>query len=268
MKFKFRFVTKIPTAAPTLEDIMLKGDADETWVAVFEKLGVLLADIRKSFDAADASKVFESESIGKQTRLAEWIDKIDDSWDNVTKTINPESRLKNLDFEINHPRRQAADVLGRANCVCLDNFITKNIQSQTDQQYVQVNLNEICLAYGPLGIEVAILLADILIKYHQQLTLEHNIRYVTSDCAKNFGRSFNTKFGLNASDRRDFWTKVSLLTGWEIIRRVNEDEALCKWSREAQTDLDDIFEAGLRLISNRLIESIDFMIPVALAELY
>lgn len=43
------------------------------------------------------------------------------------------------------------------------------------------------LVYGPLGLETAVFLADILVKYHQQLSLEHNIRYVTSDCAKSFG---------------------------------------------------------------------------------
>lgn len=53
----------------------------------------------------------------------------------------------------------------------------------------QINFNGLELVYGPLGLETAIFLADVLIKYHQQLRLEHNIRYITSDCAKSFGNS-------------------------------------------------------------------------------
>lgn len=56
-------------------------------------------------------------------------------------------------------------------------------------QFLQINFDAIELVYGPFGLESAIFLADVLVKYHQQLRLEHTIRYVTSDCAKSFGKN-------------------------------------------------------------------------------
>lgn len=54
---------------------------------------------------------------------------------------------------------------------------------------LQINFKDVELVYGPLGLEISVFLADILEKYHHQLKLEHNIRYITSDCAKAFGNS-------------------------------------------------------------------------------
>lgn len=92
--------------------------------------------------------------------------------------------------------------------------------------------------HAPLGLETAMFLADVLIKYHQQLRLEHNIRYVTSDCAKSFGktltifqrmqliqtlnysgRAYDSKVESNDDESKLFWAQTSLLAGWEIIRR-------------------------------------------------
>jgi len=63
--------------------------------------------------------------------------------------------------------------------------------------------------------------------------------------------------------KHQFWANVSLLTGWEIVRRLqlkeNIDEIV------AERDPDAILESGLRLINNVHIQSPAFLVNVALA---
>lgn len=70
-------------------------------------------------------------------------------------------------------------------------FISLTIRLSESLIIFQINFNELELVNGPLGLEAAVFLADVLIKYHQQLKLEHNLRYITSDCAKAFGNFIN-----------------------------------------------------------------------------
>ncbi len=51
-------------AAPTLEELMLKGEASDSWINICEKVGLLLAKTRNTWNAIDVNKSFENVSIG------------------------------------------------------------------------------------------------------------------------------------------------------------------------------------------------------------
>ncbi|KAG4080704.1 hypothetical protein HA402_013234 [Bradysia odoriphaga] len=254
--------------ASSFEELMLKGEAQDTWVGLCEKVGQFLGTTRKNLDTEDIVNVLSNVSIRKQSVLGEWIEKVNNSWDDSLKTIIPASRMND---EISERMRakgmEAAKLMENANFVNLGNLLTKNVQLLSSQSDVQVNFAATELVQGPLGLDAAVFLADVIIKYHQQLTLEHSIRYVTSGCAKSFGRAFDKEMNSNEADQKKYWNQTSFLTGWEIIRRATEDQGLLERSRQGEIELVDVFEAGLRLVSNRNIGNINFMIVVALAEI-
>jgi len=240
----------------TLEKLMLNGEDKDTWVNTCEKVGQFLATTQPNLNSIDVGKVFPNESIKKNSTLGEWIEKLNNTFDDI-KLIVPGDRSQHLDMKrIRERGKQAAEILQKADNLNFDNLVTKNVQLLRGQENLQINFDEVELVYGPLGLETAMFLADILVNYHQQLTLEHSIRYVTSDCAKSFGRAYDSKANLNEVESKKFWAKTSLLAGWEIIRRVSADEL--GW---------DVFEAGLRLVYNERIDNIGYMIIVALAEI-
>ncbi|XP_037038196.1 uncharacterized protein LOC119075760 [Bradysia coprophila] len=253
----------------SFEELMIKGEAQDTWVGLCEKVGQFLATTRKNFGTEGVEKVFPNVSIGTQSVLGEWIKKVNNSWDDSLKTIIPARRMNDEISERMRARgMEAAKLMENTNFVNLGNLLTKNVQLLSGQPDVQVNFAATELVEGPLGLDTALFLADVLIKYHQLLRLEHNIRYVTSDCAKSFGRAFDEEMNSNEADQKKYWNQTSFLTGWEIIRRATEDQALLERSQHGEVELVDVFEAGLRLVSNRNIDNINFMIVVALAEIF
>jgi len=251
----------------TLEHLMLKGEDEGAWVNICEKVGLFLATTRPILNSIDVGKVFPNDSIRKKSTLGEWVAKMNNSCDDI-KSIVPDDRSQHLDMErIRERGKQAAEILQNADNLNFENLVTKNFQLLPDQKDIQINFSEVDLVYGPLGLETAVFLADILVNYHQQLTLDHSIRYVTSDCAKSYGRAYDSKANLSELESKKFWAQTSLLAGWEIIRRVSEDETLHELSRQKQLYLWDVFEAGLRLVYNGHIDNIGYMIIVALAEI-
>lgn len=158
--------------------------------------------------------------------------------------------------------KEAAELMENGKFVSLGNLVTKNVQSLPSQPDVQVrwdfhtethvsviqqsdwilqiNFGATELVEGPLGLDAAVFLADVLIKYRLQVRLEHSIRYVTSDCAKLFGEclwkvegnkthvieqrirlggALNKEMNWNEENSKKYWRQTSFLTGWEIIRR-------------------------------------------------
>jgi len=263
---EFKFYAIFDPDDASLEKLMLKGEEKETWKSICEKVGQFLATARESFIKVDVDQVLQYAVIRNRSVLGEWIEKVNNSWD-IIATM-PEVQRRNLNMEILRERsKQAAAMMQNAKFLNLDNIVTKNVQLLPGQQNVQINFNEIELVYGPLGLQTSIFLADLLVKYHQQLRLEHSIRYITSDCAKSFGQAYNSKLNSDKADDKTFWEQTSLLTGWEIIRRATDDETLRELDRQNEVTLSDVFDVGFRLIFNERIDNINFMINVALAEL-
>lgn len=60
---------------------------------------------------------------------------------------------------------------------------------------------------------------------------------------------------------------TSYVNGMCTLSRATEDDTLRTWSQQNDIDLVDVVEAGLRLIYNGHIDSIGYMIVVALAEI-
>jgi len=112
----------------------------------------------------------------------------------------------------------------------------------------------------------------VLLMYFKQTgVLEHGVQYKTVETAQKFGQAFDEesgRLGASEDDRKQFWSNVSLLTGWEIVRRYvtkdNVDEILAR----SEHDPASVVECGLRLINNENIKNPNFLVAVALALLY
>lgn len=258
------------TTTSSLEELMLKGEAEDSWIGLCEKVGQFLATTRKNFNTEEAPKLLSNSSIRKQSILGEWIQKINNSWDDSVKKIVPERRTTNNEIleTLKVAAKKTAELMENANVVNFGNLVTKNVQLRSSDSDVQVNFAATELVQGPSGLDTAVFLADILVTYYQQLRLEHGLRYVTSDCAKSLGRAFDNEMNWNEDDRKQYWKQTSLLTGWEIIRRLAEDQAFLERSQQREVDLASVFDAGYRLINNRNLDNINFMIVVALAEIF
>jgi hypothetical protein len=206
---------------PSLYELMYDGRQVDDWTRAASEVGVFLAKFRQ--DANKTNVKDASDGFGSASSLQDWLKQLGQSKEAYLNLIP--DRIRNAYSEnIEQILKRAAEataLLESGDYVCLQNALLKNIKLKDSQ--IRFDGNEIHARFGPDSLDASIFLSDILLMYYKQMGhLEHGVQYKTVDTAQKFGQALdeqNGKLGIKDEEKKRYWANVSLLTGWEVIRR-------------------------------------------------
>jgi len=258
-------------STPTLDKKMYSGQAPDEWPKAASDVGVFMAKFGQ-VAAKSNVKNATAANFTSASSLHDWLRSLGSSKDAYLNILPERIRAPYTD-STEHMQQRAAEavkLLEQQDYVCLQNAVTRNIKLKDSQ--IRFNGNNIHATYGPSTLDASIFVADVLLMYFKQTgVLEHGVQYKTVEMAQKFGQALDEergRLGATEDDRKQFWSNVSLLTGWEVVRRYvtkdNVDEILAR----AEHDPASVVECGLRLINNENIKNPNFLVAVALALLY
>jgi len=254
-------------AGPTLSALMYSGQSSDDWPKAATEVALFLSKFRQ---VADKSSIKGDSTIfNASSPLYDWLQSLGSSKDAYVNILPERVRQHYSGSADDFVKRseEAMNLLKRQDFVCLQNLQTRNMKSASGQ--LRLNAKNVQGRLGPDSLDAAIFMSDLLVNYYKQMgVVEHGTQYRTVETAQKFGLALDDELGrqgLDADGRKRYWSNVSLLTGWEFIRRYvtkdNVDEILAR----GQHDPSSVVECGLRLINNERITSPVFMINVALA---
>jgi hypothetical protein len=265
------YLTKETQNTVSLESLMLKGEKSDVWVQSAHKFGEFAAKFstltsRSSVKDEDRDRflnLFKSSS----NCLYLWLNESASDEESIL-AILPERQRPSADaIGLRKKSEAARELLSKKESVSLQHLTSDKILVDATNQSKLTAGNDFTMSTTSL--DSAIFIADMIVNYYEMTTrhVDHAIQYRVVEVVNEFGKNYDlTAQKLNPNyNNQTFWKEVALLSGWEIVRRCHALDRVQILSDENEFGgVSDCMQAGMRLISNARIDSVNFLMVVAL----
>jgi len=255
----------------TLESLMMKGEKSDAWVKSANDSGQFAAKFShltslssiKETDRDRFMTLFKSSS----NHLYSWLNESASDEENLL-AIFPEKQRPSTDvIGLRQKADAARQLLSKKETVSLQHVTSDRIFVDSDNRSKLSTGNDFVLSTTSL--DASIFIADMIVNYYKMTTrhVDHATQFRVVEVVNEFGKNYDIAANaLNPNyTNQTFWKEVALLSGWEIVRRCHALDRVQILSDENKYGgVSDCMQAGIRLISNSRIDSVNFLMVVAL----